>query len=79
MYGVCVCRSIYLSMYLSWGREREIEIYFKSSALEIVGMTSTKSTEQADTLETQERVAVAASIQKSSESKNLSSLRDLSL
>ena len=47
-------------MCLSWGREREIEIYLKSSALEIVGLTSTKSIEQADTLETQERVAIAA-------------------
>ena len=64
VYGVCVCMcvcgSIDQSIYLSWGRERKIEIYFKSSALEIVGLTSTESTEQADTLETQERVAVAA-------------------
>ena len=57
---VYVCVWIDRLIYLSWGRERKIEIYFKSSALEIVGLTSTKSTEQADTLETQERVADAA-------------------
>lgn len=42
------------------GEREKIEIYFRAPALEIVGLTSTKSTEQADTLETQERVADAA-------------------